>query len=172
MLNKIDPSMESWWVKEYFTPSTIGIINFSFLLSLWKVFVNKIKDRKSKTISIKFSNYLFPWIAVESLWEIGIKNVRFSENLECFVFLKHLFWDSPFWLTSVPWTFPLLTAHFNFSNIARRKFCALCPFLKPHWNFNNNWPINKVICSDILKNILEVIHRILTSCLWSLCIPC
>ena len=28
----------------------------------------------------------------------GIRNVRFSENLVCFVFLKHPFWDSPFWL--------------------------------------------------------------------------
>ena len=28
----------------------------------------------------------------------GIRNVRFSENLACFVFLKHLFWDSHFWL--------------------------------------------------------------------------
>ena len=25
----------------------------------------------------------------------GIKNVRFSENLACFVFLKQQFWDSP-----------------------------------------------------------------------------
>ena len=27
-------------------------------------------------------------------------NVRFSENLACFVFLKHPFWDSPFGLTT------------------------------------------------------------------------
>ena len=27
-----------------------------------------------------------------------VKNVRFSENLACFVFLKHPFWDSPFCL--------------------------------------------------------------------------
>ena len=26
----------------------------------------------------------------------GVRNVRFSENLACFVFLKHLFWDSRF----------------------------------------------------------------------------
>ena len=29
-----------------------------------------------------------------------IRNVRFLENLACFVFLKHPFWDSPFWLIS------------------------------------------------------------------------
>ena len=28
----------------------------------------------------------------------GVRNVRFSENLGCFVFLKHPFWDSPFYL--------------------------------------------------------------------------
>ena len=28
----------------------------------------------------------------------GVRNVRFSENLTCFVFLKHMFWNSPFCL--------------------------------------------------------------------------
>ena len=28
----------------------------------------------------------------------GVRNVHFSENLACFVFLKHPFWDSPFCL--------------------------------------------------------------------------
>ena len=28
----------------------------------------------------------------------GVRNVRFSENLACFVFLKYPFWDSPFCL--------------------------------------------------------------------------
>ena len=28
----------------------------------------------------------------------GVRNVLFSENLACFVFLKHSFWDSPFYL--------------------------------------------------------------------------
>ena len=27
---------------------------------------------------------------------LGVRNVRFSGNLTCFVFLKHPFWDSPF----------------------------------------------------------------------------
>ena len=34
----------------------------------------------------------------------GVLNVRFSENLACFVFLKHPFWDSSFCLiTDVIW---------------------------------------------------------------------
>ena len=28
----------------------------------------------------------------------GVRNLRFSENLPCFIFLKHPFWDSPFCL--------------------------------------------------------------------------
>ena len=34
-----------------------------------------------------------------------VKNVRFSENLTGFIFLKHLFWDSPFCLTTDEFTF-------------------------------------------------------------------
>ena len=26
----------------------------------------------------------------------GVKNIRFLENMTCFVFLKHPFWDLPF----------------------------------------------------------------------------
>ena len=38
----------------------------------------------------------------------GVRNVCFSENLVCFVFLKHPFWDSPFCLiTNELWK------HFN-----------------------------------------------------------
>ena len=33
----------------------------------------------------------------------GIRNIRFSENLVCFVFLKHPFWDSPFYLLPTTW---------------------------------------------------------------------
>ena len=46
-----------------------------------------------KTKHVKFSEkrtFLTSWY--------GVRNVRFSENLTCFVFLKHPFWDSPFCL--------------------------------------------------------------------------
>ena len=62
--------------------------------------------------------HLFPMFCFDSLWKpretrsfsdvfrghqkdlcvSGGLNGRFSENLVCFVFLKHLFWDSPFCL--------------------------------------------------------------------------
>ena len=54
-----------------------------------------------KTKHAKFSEkrtFLTPWYAHVTCAYQGIRNVRFSENLVCFVFLKHLFWDSPFCL--------------------------------------------------------------------------
>ena len=35
----------------------------------------------------------------------GVRNVGFSENLACFVFLKHPFWNSPFCLITDDFTF-------------------------------------------------------------------
>ena len=43
----------------------------------------------------KFSKkrtFLTPWYAHVQ----GVRNIRFSGNLACFVFLKQSFWDSPF----------------------------------------------------------------------------
>ena len=74
-----------------------------------------------KTKHAKFSEkrtFLTPWYAHQSLFlnkdaglrpatlckkrlwcaYQGIRNVRFSENLACFFFMKHPFWDSPFCL--------------------------------------------------------------------------
>ena len=50
----------------------------------------------------------------------GVKNVRFSENLSCFVFLKYPFWDSPFCLI----TDELLTLN-NFHVLFIYFFCWL-----------------------------------------------
>ena len=49
-----------------------------------------------KTKHAKFSEkriFLAPWYA-----HVRVRNIRFLENLACFVFLKHPFWDSPFCL--------------------------------------------------------------------------
>ena len=67
--------------------------------------VNKAKGRISKRVFQKNkarqifrkTNISYPdthtYVCVS-----GVRNVRFSENLACFVFLKHPFWDSPFCL--------------------------------------------------------------------------
>ena len=43
-------------------------------------------------------NISYPLIRTPTGAYQGARNVPFSENLACFVFLKHLFWDSPFCL--------------------------------------------------------------------------
>ena len=44
------------------------------------------------------TNISYPLIRIRTGAYQGVKNVRFTENLAGFVFLKHPFWDSPFCL--------------------------------------------------------------------------
>ena len=48
----------------------------------------------------------------------GVRNVRFSQNLACFIFFKHSFWDSHFCLI----TEDLM----NFDDNSQRKYLDLC----------------------------------------------
>ena len=55
------------------------------------------QENKARQIFLK-TNISYHLISTRKSARQGIRNVRFSENLACFVFLKHLFWDSPFCL--------------------------------------------------------------------------
>ena len=44
------------------------------------------------------TNIPYPQISTRTCAYQGVRNVRFSDNLACFVFLNHLFWDSLFCL--------------------------------------------------------------------------
>ena len=55
----------------------------------------------------------------------GLRNVRFTENLTCFVFLKHPFWYSPFCL---------ITDDLYRRNMSR--FCLLCNYIARTWETN------------------------------------
>ena len=64
---------------------------------------NKAKGRISKRVFqekarqiFRKTNISYPLIRTRTCVYQGVRNVRFSENLACFVFLKHPFWDSPF----------------------------------------------------------------------------
>ena len=50
----------------------------------------------------------------------GVRNVCFSENLACFVFLLPAFWDSPFYLI----TNDLFLVNFSFSQAAMNSHCV------------------------------------------------
>ena len=76
-------------------------------LNLTKSSVISQKDQSQngcfkKTKRTKFSEkrtLLAPWYAHVRMFAYqGVGNVRFSENLACFAFLKHPFWDLPFCL--------------------------------------------------------------------------
>ena len=55
------------------------------------------QEKKARQIFWKM-NISYPLIHKRICAYEGVRNVSFSENLACFVFLKHPFWDSPFCL--------------------------------------------------------------------------
>ena len=84
-------------------------IKQSFALSI-TTFISKLVFQENKARQIfQKTNIFHPLIRstapaslrIQSEWGTAyqpVRNVRFSENLACFVFLKHLFWDSHFCL--------------------------------------------------------------------------
>ena len=55
-----------------------------------------VSRKQSMSNFPKNKKFLPPWYAhLRTCVYQEVKNVRFSENLTCFVFLKHPFWDSP-----------------------------------------------------------------------------
>ena len=55
--------------------------------------ITSVPRKQSMQNFPKNKHFLPPWYAHQ-----GVRNVRFSGNLACFVFMKHSFWDSPFCL--------------------------------------------------------------------------
>ena len=74
--------------------------------SLVRFVGNKAKGRISKRAFeenkvrqiFRKTDISYPLIRTRTCGYQGVRNVRFSENLACFVFFKHPFWDSPFCL--------------------------------------------------------------------------
>ena len=62
---------------------------------------NKAKGQISKQ-GLQNISYLL--IHTRTCAHEGVRNIRFSENLTSFVFLKHSFWDSPFHLITDEFT--------------------------------------------------------------------
>ena len=83
------------------------ISSFKTLLTqtVFSVVGNKAKGRISKRVFqekarqiFRKTNLSYPLIRTRTYVYQGVSNVRFSENLACFVFLKHPFRDLPFCL--------------------------------------------------------------------------
>ena len=75
---------------------------YNFKISVLKNSVGKIFPymRKLMLVLLKFYEKACAWHkwANKTCAYQGVKNVRFSENLACRLFLKHSFWDWPFCL--------------------------------------------------------------------------
>ena len=108
--------MESWWTIPY-PGSQPELLEISIKYCVKKVswikktesaIVLKMCFRASDVLkknTLKFSNCILTATLVQRLQRNhetsayqGLRNFRFSENLACFVFSKHLFWDSHFCL--------------------------------------------------------------------------
>ena len=55
-------------------------------------------SRKQSTPNFPKNDYFLPTDSTPTCAYQGVRKIRFSENLACFVFLKHPFWDSSFYL--------------------------------------------------------------------------
>ena len=102
------------------------------------------QEHKARQIFWK-TNISYPLTRTRTCVYQGVRNVYFSENLACFVFLKHPFWDSLFCLTTdeiclyFAWKLFQWHVRFNWCNI--RYLCSL-------------QYINKRIC--IIRTYLKV----------------
>ena len=115
---KIDPVKYFLWTS-FFTPHCsilmqkqsvlIRIIKSNMerkLINFIEFVGNKAKVESQngcfkETKHVKFSektNISKPLIRTRTCACQGVRNIRFSENLTCFVFLKQAFWNSPFCL--------------------------------------------------------------------------
>ena len=82
-------------------------------ISPYSVRMRKNKDQKnfeyghfSRSAGVRHDNlrqemcitFQISYLLIRTCAYQGVRNVSFSENLACFVFLKHPFWNSPFCL--------------------------------------------------------------------------
>ena len=77
-----------------------------------ELYVKISNDGKPSTVFIKSSLWYLSgfWIRLSTTKKIYLK--IFGKNLTCFLFLKHLFWDSPFWLVTDEFASHLFTQNF------------------------------------------------------------
>ena len=117
------------------------ILTWYFVGKKAKGRISKRMFQESKPRQIfRKTNISYSLIRTRTCAYQGVRNVRFSENLACFVFLKHLFWDSPFCLiTDDLWVSLLLLwmpTHIQKLNLVSASFLRYCWFiiLKDFWH--------------------------------------
>ena len=82
----------------YFTCVKDGFLEIYIVDNKTKRWIRKRVFQKNKACqNFRKTNIFYPLIRTGTYAYQRVRNVRFSENLACFIFLKHPFWDSPFW---------------------------------------------------------------------------
>ena len=92
--------MRLWWVKCLYWLSVVGILLFcEFVgkkakgqISKWWFQENKALQIFRKTNILPLDSHTYPCV------HQGVRNVHFSKNFVCLVFLLLRFWDLPFYL--------------------------------------------------------------------------
>ena len=77
---------------------------------------NRVFQKNKARQIFRKKNISYPLISTRTRAYQGVRNICFSENLVCFVFLKHPFWDSPFCLITdeiANWNLSILLLLFN-----------------------------------------------------------
>ena len=83
-----------WLVGNFGFCSTAKVVGNKAKRRIWKQVFQKNKARQI----FRKTNIFYPQIRTRTCAHQGVRNVRFSEHLTCFVFLKHPFWDPHFHL--------------------------------------------------------------------------
>ena len=79
-------------------------------------------SRKQSTPNFPENKHSYPLKCTHTCAYQWVRNIRLSENLTCFVFLGHPFWDSPFAL--LPSKYSRTTSYFHFFIV-----CILVPYV-------------------------------------------
>ena len=95
---------ETFWMMKYW--KMLHRTSYKQMSENFEFVGNKAKERISKRVFqenkarqiFRKTNISYSLIRTRTCAYQGVRNVCFSENLTCFVFLKHPFWDSPFCL--------------------------------------------------------------------------
>ena len=130
ILHNANLSLSDWWLKMI----AWRLKKSHFVGNKAKVRISKLVLQEKKPHQIlRKMNIFYPLIRTQARANQGVRNVRFSENLTCFVFLWHPFWDSPFSLITGDLEIRTLSSFITLLNYSGKLLTEVCykqPFRK------------------------------------------
>ena len=123
ILHNANLSLGDWWLK-----MIAWRLKKSHLVgNKAKVWISKrvLQEKKAHQILQKTS-ISYPLKRTQARAYKAVRNVRFSENLTCFVFLWHKFWDLPFSLTTGDLEIRTLSSFITLLNCSGKLLTEVC----------------------------------------------